>query len=310
MSQPWAADWEQIVGCDLVPHLIPAGHPQRARRPIGATTLPDGAHAALSDSVGYVELNGLLIAPAAAWQWHGWPRRSLYSPLSVAGVGQQGVALWVQTLPAPCVRVEMPFSEIAAVEHHADGQWRVIAVTGTTGRLLVRYREDGQTGVDDWTRYLRLRAAPMPAPVPPAPFGGHGARTGHDPASFLLDLGDDVIWSGWRSRAQGAACLLAVTARELIIAQSRPGRSRSDTRPRGRCTCLARPCGTPPPGRDHFGCTAPAPTWTLGCGRPRPQTRRPPGCARYSATATAAERAPGRASVASPDTQAGMSVCG
>jgi hypothetical protein len=226
MSQPWAADWEQIVGCDLVPHLIPAGHPQRARRPIGATTLPDGAHAALSDSVGYVELNGLLIAPAAAWQWHGWPRRSLYSPLSVAGVGQQGVALWVQTLPAPCVRVEMPFSDIAAVEHHADGQWRVIAVTGTTGRLLVRYREDGQTGVDDWTRYLRLRAAPMPAPVPPAPFGGHGPRTGQDPESFLLDLGDDLIWSGWRSRAQGAACLLAVTARELIIAQSRPGRSR------------------------------------------------------------------------------------
>jgi hypothetical protein len=226
MSQPWAADWEQIVGCDLVPHLIPAGHHQRARRPIGATTLPDGAHAALSDSVGYVELNGLLIAPAAAWQWHGWPCRSLYSPLSVAGVGQQGVALWVQTLPAPCVRVEMPFTEIAAIEHHADGQWRVIAVTGTTGRLLVRYREDGQTGVDDWTRYLRLRAAPMPAPVPPAPFGGHGARTGHDPASFLLDLGDDLIWSGWRSRAQGAACLLAVTARELIIAQSRPGRNR------------------------------------------------------------------------------------
>lgn len=226
MSQPWAADWEQIVGCDLAPHLIPPGHPQRARRPIGATTLPDGAHAALSDSVGYVELNGLLIAPAAAWQWHGWPRRSLYSPLSVAGVGQQGVALWVQTLPAPCVRVEMPFSDIAAVEHHADGQWRVIAVTGTTGRLLVRYREDGQTGVDDWIRYLRLRAAPMPAPVPPAPFGGHGPRTGHDPASFLLDSGDDLIWSGWRSRAQGTVCLLAVTARELIIAQSRPGRSR------------------------------------------------------------------------------------
>ena len=25
MSQPWAADWEHIIGCDLVPHLIPAG---------------------------------------------------------------------------------------------------------------------------------------------------------------------------------------------------------------------------------------------------------------------------------------------
>jgi len=126
----------------------------------------------------------------------------------------------------PCVRVEVAFSDIAAVEHHADGQWRVIAVTGATGRLLVRYREDGQTGVEGWTRHLRLRAAPMPAPVPPAPFGGHGPRTGHDPESFLLDPGDDLIWAGWRSRAHGAACLFAVTARELIIARSVPGRSR------------------------------------------------------------------------------------
>jgi hypothetical protein len=226
MSQPWAADWEQIIGCDLVPHLIPAGQSQRARRPTGVTTLPDGAHAALSESVGHVEQGGLLIAPAAAWQWHGWPRRSLYSPLSVAGIGHQGVALWVRTLPAPCVRAEVPFSDIAAVEHHADGQWRVVAVTGTTGRLLVRYREDGQTGVEGWTRHLRLRAAPMPAPVPPAPFGGHGPRTGQDPESFVLDPGDDLIWAGWRSRAHGASCLLAVTARELIIAQSLPGRSR------------------------------------------------------------------------------------
>lgn len=226
MSQPWAADWEQIVGCDLVPHLIPAGQSQRTRRPTGVTMLPDGAHAALSESVGHVERDGLLIAPAAAWRWHGWPRRSLYSPLSVAGIGRQGVALWVQTLPAPCVRVEVAFSDIAAVEHHADGQWRVIAVTGATGRLLVRYREDGQTGVEAWTRHLRLRAAPMPAPVPPAPFGGHGPRTGQDPESFLLDPGEDLIWAGWRSRAHGAACLFAVTAHELIIAQSGPGRSR------------------------------------------------------------------------------------
>lgn len=226
MSQPWAADWEQIVGCDLVPHLIPAGQSQQARRPIGVASLPDGAHAALSDGVGYVGPGGLLIVPAAAWRWHGWPRRSLYSPLSVAGVGEQGVGLWVQTLPAPCVRVQVPFSDIASVEHHADGPWCVIAVTGTTGRLLVRYREDGQTGADDWTRYLRLRAAPIPAPVPPAPLEGHGPRSGREPKSFLLDPGDDVIWAGWRSRVHGAACLLAVTARELIIGQSRPGRSR------------------------------------------------------------------------------------
>jgi hypothetical protein len=224
MSQPWVADWEQIVGCDLVPHLIPAGQSQQARRPVGVTTLPDGARAALSDGVGHVGPGGLLIVPAAAWRWPGWPRRSLYSPLSVAGVGEQGVGLWVQTLPAPCVRVQVPFSDIACVEHHADGPWSVIAVTGTARRLLVRYREDGQTGAEDWTRYLRLHAAPMPASVPPASLG-RGTRSGQDP-KFLLDPGDDVIWAGWRSRVRGATCVLAVTARELIIAQSLPGRSR------------------------------------------------------------------------------------
>jgi hypothetical protein len=226
MSQPWAADWEQIVGYDLVPHLIPAGQSQQARRPIGVASLPDGAHAALSDGVGYIGPGGLLIVPAAAWRWHGWPRRSLYSPLSVAGIGEQGVGLWVQTLPAPCVRVQVPFGDIAAVEHHADGPWCVVAVTGTAGRLLVRYREDGQTGAEEWTRYLRLRAAPMPSPLPLASLGGRGRRNGGNPKSFLLDPEDDMIWAGWRSHAHGAACLLAVTARELIIAQSRPGRSR------------------------------------------------------------------------------------
>jgi hypothetical protein len=226
MSQPWAADWEHVVGCDLVPHLIPAGKSQHARRPIGVTSLPDGARAALSDGIGHVGPGGLLIVPAAAWRWQGRPRLSLYSPLSVAAIGEQGVGLWVQTLPAPCVRVQVPFSDIAAVEHHADGPWCVIAVTGTAGRLLVRYMEDGLTGTQEWIRHLRRRAAPIPASVPPAPFGGRDRRTGRNPESFLLDPGDVAIWAGWRSRVHAAACLLAVTARELIIAQSRLGGGR------------------------------------------------------------------------------------
>jgi hypothetical protein len=226
MSEPWAADWEQIVGCDLVPYLIPAGPSQWARRPISVTSVPDGAHVALSDGVGHVGPGGLLVVPAAAWRWQGWPRRSLYSPLSVVGIGEHGVGLWVRTLPTPDVRVRMPFSDIAGVEHHSDGPWWVIGVTGMAGRLLVRYREDGQTGADQWIRCLRLRAAPTPAPVPPAPFGGRGLCSGRDPKSCLLDPRGDVIWAGWRSRANGAACQLVVTARELIIARSRPGRGR------------------------------------------------------------------------------------
>jgi hypothetical protein len=68
MSQPWAADWEQIVGCDLVPHLIPAGQSQQARRPIGVAFLPDGARAALSDGVGHVGPGGSRPLRGRAWR--------------------------------------------------------------------------------------------------------------------------------------------------------------------------------------------------------------------------------------------------
>jgi hypothetical protein len=222
-SQPWTADWEHIVGRDLVPHLVPGGQPHGAQRPAGMAELPNGAHAALTASLGRVALGDLLVIPAAAWRWQKWRRRSLYTPVSVAGIGEQGTGLWVRTLPAPGVRVQLPFSGIAAIEHHADGPWHVLAVTGPTGRMLVRYREDGQTATDGWVRRLRLRAAPVPGPVPRARPGSRDLRRRLDLDTFLLDPGDEVTWAGWRSRARRAACLLAVTSRELIIVQSRPG---------------------------------------------------------------------------------------
>jgi hypothetical protein len=225
-GQPWAADWEHIVGRDLVPHLVPGGEPLGAQR-AGMAALPNGAQVALSVSLGRVEPGDLLVVPAAAWRWQKWRRRSLYTPLSVAGIGEQSIGLWVRALPAPGVRVQLPFSGIAAIEHHADGPWHVLAVTGPAGRMLVRYREDGRTGADGWIRRLRLRAAPAPAPVPRARPGGRDLRRGLDLDAFLLDPGGEIIRAGWRSRARRAACLLAVTSRELIIMQSRAGRGLS-----------------------------------------------------------------------------------
>lgn len=221
-SQPWAADWEHIVGLDLVPHLLPAGQPQTARRPVGAS-LPEDAHAALSASLGRIEPGDLLVVPAAAWQWHRWRRRSLYTPDSVAGIGERGTGLWVRALPAPGVRVRVPFSSIAAVEYQTDGPWRVLTVTGQAGRLQVRYSEDGQTGAEEWVRRLRFRAAPAPVAVPIARPGGQGPRAGLDLGALLLDPADEIAWAGWRSRARRAECLLAATSREVTIVQTLTG---------------------------------------------------------------------------------------
>lgn len=164
-GQPLEADWELVVGRDLVAHLLPAGRRCGVRRPADVAWLPDGAYPALVDSVGRVGLEDLLVVPAVACPAKPWRRRCLYSPLCVMAIGERGVGLWVQALPAPGVRAWVPFEEIAAVERRADGRRGVLVVTGRAATLPVRYDADGQAVVDAWARRLRLRAAAAP--------GGH-----------------------------------------------------------------------------------------------------------------------------------------
>ena len=218
-------DWELIVRRDLAPHLLPAGRLGGMRRPADAAWLPDGAYLAVVDRVGRVGLEDLLVVPAATWPAGRWRGRCLYSPLCVLAIGERGVALWVQALPAPSVRAWVPLEEIAAVEQRADGRRGVLAVTGSAATLLVRYHADGQAVADAWTRRLRQRAAAAPAPVPSQP-GVREPRGGADPGSLLLAPGDAVVSAGWRSRAGRGTCLFAVTSRELVIAQSARGRRR------------------------------------------------------------------------------------
>jgi hypothetical protein len=162
------ADWELVVGRDLLAHLLPAGALPGVRRPADVAWLPDGAYPALVESVGYVGLADLLVVPAIAWLAKPWRRRCLYSPLCVMAIGERGVGLWVQALPVPSVRARVPFDEIAAVEQRADGRRGVLVVTGRADTLVVRYDADGQAVVDAWARRLRLRAAATP--------GGDGDR--------------------------------------------------------------------------------------------------------------------------------------
>ena len=191
------------------------------QRPAGLTGLPDDAHAALSHSVGRVDPGNLLVVPAAVWPWRGWRHRSLYTPLTVAGIGEQGVGLWVRALPAPGVRVRMPFSDIAAVEDHAGRSWRTVAVTGPPGRLQVRFCDEWWSDADGWIRLLRLRAAPVTETVPARLGGGHRQPDWPSVDSVLLDVCEDIACMCWRSRARCAACLLALTSRELIVVLSR-----------------------------------------------------------------------------------------
>ena len=153
------ADWELVVGHDLVARLLPAGVLRAVRRPADVAWLPDGAYPALVESLGCVSLADLLVVPAIAWPAKLWRRRSLYSPLCVAAIGERGVGLWVQALPAPSVRARVPFEEIVAVGQRAGGRRGVLVVTGQSDTVLVRYDTDGQAVVNAWTRQLQLQAA-------------------------------------------------------------------------------------------------------------------------------------------------------
>lgn len=225
-SQPWTADWEHIVERDLVPHLIPAGQPWDGHRPAGRAWLPPGADAELSGSIGPTSPEDLLAVPAAVWRWNRWRRQSLYTLPGVAAIGERGAALWVQALPVPGVRAQVPFSELAAVEQRADGPWRVLIVTGRASRIVVRYHQDAEQATDAWARRLRLRAAPVPAPVPLSQVGDRSLGSDQGQGSFLLAPGDEIVRAGRDAQAGRRPSLLAVTSRELIIVQSSRNRGR------------------------------------------------------------------------------------
>jgi len=215
-SQPGEADWELVVGYDLIAHLVPAGHPRAAYRPADAAWLPPEAYQAITEKAGRVGLEDLLVIPAVAWP--AGLRRCLYSPQCVAGIGERGVGLWVQAPPVPGVRIQVPFGEIAAIEQHCHGSRGVVVVRGRTSNLLVRHDADGQAAVDAWTRRLRLRAAPAPEPVPPP--RGREPSGGDDGGALLLAPDDAIVCAEWRSRAGRGACRVSVTSHELVVVQS------------------------------------------------------------------------------------------
>jgi hypothetical protein len=213
-------EWEQTLGADLLHHLIPAGQLPWTRRPLDVNELPAGAKAALADGIGRHGLEDLLIVPPAE-RTYGWQRRrSIYAPPCVLGLGERAVALWVQALPAPGIRVLVPLSEIAAIAQQASGTWRRLVVTGRTRRLPVRYDAASDTFMDAWTRRLRRRTVGEPAPVP-ADYPGirDDRRRTFGSVTLRLDPDDEVAIAGRPGRG---ACLLAVTPRELVILRAAP----------------------------------------------------------------------------------------
>ncbi len=223
------AEWEQTLDADLLHHLIPAGQFPGIRRPRDVNELPAGAHAALADGIGRHDLEDLLVVPSAE-RTYGWQRRRcIYAPPCVLGLGERAVALWVQALPAPGIRVLVPLSEIAAIAQQANGTRRQLLVTGRTGRLPVRYDAASDIFMDAWTRRLRRHTVGDPAPVP-ADYPGirdvtHGGRRTFTPAAARLDADDDAVMAGRPGSPGRRACLLAVTPRELVILRSAPSAS-------------------------------------------------------------------------------------
>jgi hypothetical protein len=225
-GEPSIEEWEQTLDADLLHHLIPAGQLPGMRRPLNVNELSAGAQMALADGIGRHGLEDLLIVPPAE-RTYGWQRRRrIYAPPCVLGLGERAVALWVQALPAPGIRILVPLSEIAAIAWQASGMRRQLHVTGRAGRLSVRYNAASDTFMEAWTRRLRTRTAGDPEPVP-ADYPGirdvtHGRRRAFTPAALRLDSDDDVAISGQPGRPGRRACLLAATPRELVILRSAP----------------------------------------------------------------------------------------
>jgi hypothetical protein len=238
-------DWEQSVGADLVPFLAPAGLFHGAQRPVEMSALPAGAEVALSDSIGRLRREDLLIVPAVAWPCGRW-RRRLYSPLCVVAAGERGAGLWVEALPVPDVRVALPFGGIGLIERQAEGIRRRMIVAGREGAMSVRYEASGDVPADALMRRMRRRVAGPPGPVPAGYAGGRGTaggrvtggrltaggrfalrlRDGRDLWFPMLGTDDRVVSVGGRFRLSRGVSLLAVTSRELIIVRSvrAPGR--------------------------------------------------------------------------------------
>jgi len=207
-GEPLMEEWEQTFGADLRPHLIPPGQPGALRRPSGVTQLPPGADTGLSAAIGRYGLEDLLLVPGAARSC-GWLRhRFVYTPPCVLGAGDRAVALWVQAPPEPGIRAVVPLGEIAAIALHTHGASRQLLVTGSAGRLPVRYDVADDPVMDGLIIRLRRRVAGRPAPVPPV-----AARFA---ALLRLDPADEVATTGPKTR------LIAVTPYELVIL--RPGR--------------------------------------------------------------------------------------
>lgn len=220
MGRPSAEDWEHVVDRDLLP-LMGIGissRPLPAQWPIDPELLPDQAYEDLSEVVGRLGMADIVAVPPAARMVDRLRYRSLYAPLQVAAVGHRAVALWVRALPAPGVRVQVPVGGIAAIETLAEGPQRLLTVTGKGSRLAVRYSGNGDAGVNEWIRRVRMRAAEDRSRVPAVP----PARYGKGREEFLLGEADGGAIVRWRSGLGFSRCTLALTSRELVVARSWP----------------------------------------------------------------------------------------
>lgn len=215
--EPVTQDWELIVGRDLAASLIPRGQLRRLQRPVEFAMLPDGAYRALAGRVGRHGLGDSLLVPAAIRPVPSWRRRCRFTAMCVLGIGESGLGLWADALPSPDVRVVLPFDAVAAIERRDEGSRRRLTVTGNGGGFSVCYDADGDASADIWTRRLRLRCAGCAAPLPEEP---RATARPPDLWSFLIQPGDEAVAVRWRSLLCRRSCLLAVTAREIIVVNS------------------------------------------------------------------------------------------
>jgi hypothetical protein len=234
--------WEQRIRADQVARVSgggPAGHPYRPSR---WQDVPVGAVDALDAASGARRLEQFFVIPAGCRPTGLRRARHVATPTQVLALGDDAIALWVDSAQPPAVRARIALEALAAIDDRQvllDGR---LSFLSAEGQLTIRYNTVARAQLEPAITTLRAVVAGEPSPLP-----AHAApdelplkwRNVARSPRVLLAPGEPAVLLFAPRPAAPRDTLVAITAHELVVA--RHPQSRRRTRDYGvDSLCVAR----------------------------------------------------------------------